>query len=58
MSNFFKGETNQPFFKSMRIGLFGPGQLVGETDVLANRPYNYTLKTLGPNAKYYLVPAD
>ena len=37
------------------MALLGPGQMFGETDIIYDRSYSYSLRSKGYNSEVYLV---
>lgn len=57
VSEYFKSETNQPFFNEIKMGVFGPGSIFGVEDVVAERANNYMIRSTEPNSTILVVPA-
>lgn len=57
VSEMFKSDTNQSFFKELSIGVIGSGQIFGETDAYNGRKNSYQLRSKTPNAEVFAVPS-
>lgn len=59
LSNLLKQkETNQPQTTCIKFATVGQGQLYGVNAVLHKRATLYELRSMTPNAQYYVIPAS
>lgn len=50
-----RSTSNQSQTKEIKVALLGPGQIFGETDLINNRSYSYSLRSKSYNAEVYMI---